>query len=239
MESNAQRFIKAYNRIDNAMRTQYNLKRGMSFVDCIRRVVMLNSVVRKFEDELIDYGRLRNAIIHSSQNDMIIAEPHLDVVEKFEYIAAMVATPPRVLESICRKDVLCVEFNTSVKKTIELIFRSGYSNLPVYKDGMLVGVANGQKIVNEIGKRSLSGENIDEFLENTTIESVCQIGEKETFYSIQNSDLTLSEALNLFYSNRKLLVILLTQNGTFLEPPLGVLTVGDIVDINKVLENYK
>ena len=40
--------------------------------------------LRKYEDELIDFSRLRNAIVHQSAPDKVIAEPHLDVVEKIE-----------------------------------------------------------------------------------------------------------------------------------------------------------
>ena len=73
IEGNASRFIDAYNKIDHSLRAQYNLKRGQSFADVVRRCAELNSIVRKFEDLLIDYARLRNAIVHSSYDDMIIS----------------------------------------------------------------------------------------------------------------------------------------------------------------------
>ena len=69
MENYAERFLKAYNQLDYTIKNLYNFKRGMPFSDCIRRAVPLNSVIRKFEDELVDYSRLRNAIVHSTQND--------------------------------------------------------------------------------------------------------------------------------------------------------------------------
>ena len=62
--SNANRFIAAYNSIDSSLRSIYNLKRSLNFSEVIRKTVLLNSVVRKYEDDLIDYGRLRNAIVH-------------------------------------------------------------------------------------------------------------------------------------------------------------------------------
>ena len=80
--SNAERFLNAYNKIDHSLRIQYNFKRSMAFSDIIRRSVLINSVVRKYEDDLIDYGRLRNAIVHSGHDTDIIAEPHTNVVEK-------------------------------------------------------------------------------------------------------------------------------------------------------------
>ena len=238
MENYADRFIKAYNQLDYTIKNLYNFKRGMPFSDCIRRAVPLNSVIRKFEDELIDYSRLRNAIIHSSRdNEEIIAIPKKEVVEKIEYITNLICTPPKVYDTVCRKDVLCVENIVSVKETISLINKSGYSNLPVYKDGEILGVANGQKILNRLGKIINDNQDINEFISKTPIGDLIS-SENESFYTIQPKSLTIGEALNLFYQNRKLLVILITPNGNFLEMPIGILTVGDILDINKILENY-
>jgi len=238
MENYAERFLKAYNQLDYTIKNLYNFKRGMPFSDCIRRAVPLNSVVRKFEDDLVDYSRLRNAIVHSSRdNEEIIAIPKQEVVEKLEHITKLISTPPRVYDTVCRKDVLCVENTVSVKETIGLISKSGYSNLPVYKDGEILGVANGQKILNKLGKIINDNQNIDNFISDTPIEDLIS-SEKENFFTIQPKSLTISEALNLFYENRKLLVILITPNGNFLEMPIGIVTVSDILDINKILENY-
>ncbi len=238
MDNYAQRFIKAYNKLDYTIKNLYNFKRGMPFSDCIRRAVPLNSVIRRFEDELVDYSRLRNAIIHSNKNedDEIIAIPKKEVVEQLEHITELICTPPRVYDTVCQKDVLCVENTVSVRETIGLMAKSGYSNLPVYKDGEILGVANGQKIINKLGEEVNKNGDICKFIDNTIIEDV--ISEDNNFYTIQPKTLTISDALNLFYENRKLLVILITPNGNYLEMPIGIVTVGDILDINKILENY-
>ena len=237
MEKLAERFIKAYNQLDYTIKNLYNFKRGMPFADCIRRAVPLNSVIRKFEDELIDYSRLRNAIVHSNRDsDEIIATPKQEVVEKLEHITKLITTPPRVYDTVCRKDVLCVSASTSVKETIGLISKSGYSNLPIIKDDQILGVANGQKILNAIGNKINERVNICEFLENTKIEEIASMDQQ--FFTIQSKDLTISEALDLFSENRKLLVIIVTKNGNYLDMPIGIVTVGDILDINKILENY-
>ena len=81
MEKNelAKRFISAYNRLDQGLRDIYSIKRTLNFADMIRKVATVNTVVKKFEEDLIDYGRLRNAIVHRS-SDEIIAEPNVDVL---------------------------------------------------------------------------------------------------------------------------------------------------------------
>ena len=99
-ESNAKRFIDAYNNIDYALKTRYGLNRAMGFSDLIRKAVVINYIVRRYEDDLIDYGRLRNAIVHSNSEDFIIAEPHTSVVENIEHIEKLLTTPPLALESV-------------------------------------------------------------------------------------------------------------------------------------------
>ncbi len=237
MDNLAERFIKAYNQLDYTIKILYNFKRGMPFSDCIRRAVPLNSIIRKFEDELVDYSRLRNAIVHSTRDDEeIIATPKQEVVEKLEHITKLICTPPKVYDTVCQKDVLCVEASVSVKETIGLISKSGYSNLPVYKDGEVLGVANGQKIINKIGEVINTNEDVCSFMENTKIEEI--ITYDRNFFCFASKDITINEALDLFTQNRKLLVILITPHGNYLEMPVGIVSVSDILDINKILENY-
>ena len=238
MEDNARRFLKAYNNLDYALRTQYNIKRSMAISDVIRRSVVLNSVIRKYEDLLVDYGRLRNAIIHSGNETEIIAEPHLNVVEKLEKIAELVCTPPRVLDTICKKDVLSINGTDTVEKTMLTISRSGYSNLPVYDNNELIGVANGQKLLDNLGKVVGNGISVDEYIKNTMIKEVISLNIGDVYYTIANADLTLEQALDIFYRNRKMLVILITKNGSRSEKPLGIVSVADVMDINNILENY-
>ena len=71
----------------------------------------VNHVVRKYEDDLITFGRLRNAIIHGSNDEILIAEPHEDVVKKIELIERLITTPPKVLDVLPIKDVFTVSFD--------------------------------------------------------------------------------------------------------------------------------
>ena len=236
--TNAERFLSAYNNIDHSLRNQYNFKRAMAFTDMIRRCVIINSVVRKYEDDLIDFSRLRNAIVHSGNENDIIAEPHSNVVEKLEHIAKLICTPPRVIDSICKKDVLIVQARDTVKSVVETISKSGYSNVPVYDNEKLIGIANGQRLLDAIGKAMLNGRKIDDFCKSMTIGEIVSNQISDTYYALADENITLEQALNTFYRNRKVLVILITKNGSDFEKPLGIVSVADIMDINSILENY-
>jgi len=234
---NATRFLNAYNVLDHSLRVQYNFKRSLPFADVVRRAVLLNSVVRKYEDDLVDFSRLRNAIVHTSTGE-IMAEPNEKVVDKIEHIAYMISTPPRVLDTVCRKDVLCFGGDETLEKTIATIYKSGYSNIPVYSNGELIGVANGQKIINHLGEIISKGKDITEYIRTCNIKDIVKKDVSENYYHIAPSSITLEEALDLFYKNRKLLVILITKTGLLTEKPLGIVSTTDIMDINNILENY-
>ena len=237
-KSLATRFINAYNIIDQELRVQHNFRRSMSFSDMIRKAVVVNFIVRKYEDKLIDYGRLRNAIIHKSNDEYIIAEPHEDVVIEMEKIAQLISAPPRVWDTVCTKDVVTVNYNVNLSQIVEIIYSSSFSNLPVYKNGGLIGVANGQKILNLIGRAIKEKQDINLFLNSTTIESVIEEFNKSKYFEVVPMNITIEKALDLFYKNRKLLIINLTKNGSMQEVPLGILTPSDVMQMNAVLENY-
>lgn len=232
----AQRFINCFNKVDYALKAKYNFNRSMGFSDLIRRTVALNYVVRKYEDELIDYGRLRNAIVHSSNENIIIAEPHEDVVEKFEKIEKLINSPANALDTVCHRDILSVSSEKTMEEVIRLIATSHYSNLPVYKENTLIGIANGQKIINAFGTYLESGGKAKVFLENVKIEDMLSKIENSNYYLVKPASLTVEDALLEFNKNHKLLAILITKTGDVSEIPLGIITTGDIMTMNSVLD---
>ncbi len=236
--SNATRFINAYNQVDQTLRAVYNFKRSMSFNDMIRRCVPLNSIVRKYEDKLIDYARLRNAIIHNSTDERIIAEPHTDVVQTFEHIALLLSAPPTVIQQIASKNVLVLDSDISIKKALETVSRTGFKCIPVCHNETIAGVLTPNRIVDVLGAKVAEGVELDAFISKTPVQKIINENDAEVLFAIRPSNLTVEEALNAFYTNRKLQAIIITRTGINLERPLGILTIADIIDLNKVVEDY-
>ncbi len=237
-KSNARRFIEAYNKIDYALRVQHNFKRSLSFSDMIRKAVIQNHIVRKYEDDLIDFGRLRNAIIHKSNDKFLIAEPHTDVTEKIEKIAKLVSTPPKVIETNCVHDVFTVSYDVTVQNVIEIMAQTTYSNIPVFKDGVLIGVANGQKIIDAFGEFMLAGGDAIDFLQHKSIEEIVALPSVTKYFEVASIDVTVEDVMNMFFTNRKLLCIILTKYGKMGETPVGIITSSDFMELNKIIENY-
>ena len=153
--TNAERFIAAYNRLDKTIRDIYNFKPALTFSDVIRKATEVNYVIKKFEDDLIDYGRLRNSIVHRS-SDQTIAEPHDEVVEKMEQIVRLVTTPPQAMHSIVNRSVFIADGEVSFKSILIEMQKNGYSNVPIYLGETLVGVLNRKMIASFTPKAKMS-----------------------------------------------------------------------------------
>ncbi len=236
--SNAKRFLDAFNNIDYFLKTRYNFNRAMGFSELIRKCVVLNYTIRKYEDDLVDYGRLRNAIIHNNNEDIVIAEPHDSVVEKIEHIEKILTTPPKAIDTVARRDVLTISADKSMREVIKTIANSNYSNLPVYKDDILVGVANGQKILDSFGKFLISGGKAEVFLSSVKIEDMLSKIENSNYYFVAPVNFTIEECLKEFNKNHKLLAILFTKDGERNQLPLGIMTGADVIKANKILEDF-
>ena len=235
---NARRFISAYNQIDQALRNQGNFGKSMSYTETIRKASKTNAFVKKYEEVLIDYGRLRNAIVHSFNENTVIAEPHKDVVDDYEKLATIICTPPLAIDTVCNRDINTIPHDTLLADVMEKIYKSDNSNWPVYKDGMLIGVANSRKLMKELGKKIYEKRDLNEYVNNTIIADAINNFVEDKYYNIANKNVTLDKILNLFTENRKLALIIITETGSLLEQPLGVVAIADIMDVNKILDNY-
>ena len=236
--SNAMRFINAYNIIDQSLRNIYNYKRNLSFADVVRRTVPLNGVVRRYEDKLIDYARLRNSIVHNSTEDRVIAEPHIDVVVEMERIAALISRPPRVVDCIKKKDVKTLDSKRCVGDGIVALSTTGFKSIPIYDNNILVGIIDSTQVVNVLGDALRDGVNIDKYCEQTPIIDMLDLDNKDKLYVICSEALTVQQALDAFFHNRKLLAIIITKHGTFAERPINILTNADLLDLNKIIDDY-
>lgn len=237
-KTNATRFINAYNNIDYSLRTIYDFKRSMSFSDVVRRSVVLNAVVRKYEEDLIDFGRLRNAIIHQGNSKYVIAEPHDEIVEKIEKLAELISEPPMALDRVGNKEVITINHDMLLSAAMELIYRTGYSNLPTYEGEKLIGILNGRKLINVLGQKISEGANLQEFITTATVKDVIHDMGDDYYFMLANEHLTIDEAMNFFENNRKLLIILITKDGKDTGKPLKIISSADIIDMKKILDVY-
>ena len=234
--SNSKRFIDAYNQIDNVLRNLYGYKDTMTFSDIVRRSAALNYVVRKYEEDLIDFARLRNAIIHKSNGDNIIAEPHADVADKMQHIARLLTTPPAAYTFVKSRKVMTFPYDARLRDVVSAISSRGYSNIPIIKDGVIIGVLSNKQIVEELGRRFMNKQSADDFFNNTYAGDI--LLKESPHYVILKKNATIESVLNLFQQDRRLRAVLFTEDGSNIRPPVGIVTMGDLLDLNEKLDDY-
>jgi len=235
--SKAKRFIEAYNRLDQGMRDIYNMKRTLSFSDVIRQASSISPIIKKYKDELINYSRLRNAIVHNNSDEQVIAEPNEEIVEKLESIARLVTTPPRVVDSIAARSVFSVTVDTKLSYVLGELYKTGFSVVPVYDKKTLVGVVNRKMILDAIGKCILDGNDVDEFL-NLNIIDCIKVYEITSHYEVVPASITIDNMLYLFQQNRKLGVVIITKDGNYDDEPIGVVVASDTIEMQSILDKY-
>ena len=238
-KTNAAVFINSYNKIDAQLRQLYNFKAAQSFSDMVRRSADMNAVVRKYESDLIDFARLRNAIVHQSTDGKIIAVPCDEVVEEMQLIERLLCTPPRIGESIRPKKIVSVDDAISVKQAVMLIARTNFSNLPVYRGKRMVGMINNRRIIKALGSVLERGGDLDEFAAKTPVGEIVRESDLFAYYKYLGKQDTLQDVLAAFEENKKLLAVLVSEHGAAGERIENIITPVDLVQVNKILEDYQ
>jgi hypothetical protein len=74
------RFLNASAPIEKHLRTIVDGERYVTFAALVDKASAGSAVVRRYRDDLREYGDLRNAIVHERSDGYPIAEPHANVV---------------------------------------------------------------------------------------------------------------------------------------------------------------
>ena len=236
---NATEFIASYNKIDAQLRELYGFKPSQPFTDVVRRSAEKNAIVRRYENELADYARLRNAIVHQSTDGRIIAVPCDDVVESIQLIERLLCSPPTVGETLQDKRIVSIEAEISLKQAVMLMARTGYSNIPVYRGKRMIGIANNRRILRELGGVLARGLSADAWLGGTAVSDILSESDLFVYYKYIGKKDSLQEIVDAFEENRKLLAVCVSENGRAGERVVNFITAADLPHINKLLEDYK
>lgn len=233
--NNAIEFISAYNEIDARLRALYKGKGNLQFSDLVRRCAEYNATVKRYEDELASYARLRNAIVHNSTKEKIIAEPCDDATREIRHIADLLSRPPQ-LKDLKRKELSFLSSDATLKEAFCAIAKSGFSNLPVYDGGRMLGVINNRRLVRELGKALMRGESADSFLSATCAE-ILRDEDMYVYYKLLSAESSVQEAIDAFGENKKLLAVIVTEHGAHGSEITNILTAADLPRLLKLLED--
>lgn len=234
MGSNASKYIEAYNIIDRTLRSQYGFKDNVSFSELLRQTSSKNQLIKKYEDELYDFGRLRNAIVHKS-TDKIIAEPNEETVSLICHIAHLLTSPPSVLDVLKIKPVVAFDDDQNMFDLIDAIFKHNYSNIPIYKGKQIIGVVNSKQILNMFVRLLQSSDCVSAAaLKKIKLGDIVNINSRE--YIFLSTGASIIDVLTAYAQNPRLKAILLTRYGDNTAPVVAVITSSDWLAFNNILD---
>lgn len=234
--SNADRFVRAYNTIDNHLRRVMRQERHRSFPAIVDIASKKMSEVRRYRVDLKEYGQLRNAIVHDNSDDEHpIAEPHDDVTVQIERLAELIVRPPRVFPTF-KKDVKRLAPGDSIGRAVTHMYRNDFSQIPIYDGDRFQGLLSAVTVARWLGSDERNGRpNLDD----TPIERVLTFAEEKETHAFLARDATVVEAVFRFEEsarkNRRLVAILITEHGKEHQAALGIMTSGDLPHAHRLI----
>lgn len=235
---NAARFLSSYNRIESQLKILYNAKPTQNFTDLVKRCTDLNLTVRRYENELIDYGKLRNAIVHRGAGiEKVIANPCDDVVSNIEFIEMQVCCPPKITDAFKIKKIASVFADKPLLTAVDEFAEKWQKTVIVYDHGRMIGIINCYVLYKTIAELAASGEDVTKFLTEKTCRDLVDPDQLKK-YCLMNAETTVLDVFTAFEKKKGLIAVIITKNGVLGEKALSIVTPADFPRINKYLENY-
>lgn len=241
MTSNADRFTSIYNELDRFMRRNLgsDVGREVSFSNLVRQLLDRKRITLTQRDDLLEFARLRNAIVHNPDRDATpIAEPHDRIVGKFAAIVNQVINPAVALDEIAvkAKDIFITTPNSNALDVMKKMSKFTYTHVPVMEADKLIGVFSEETVFAFIVKNQDvivdSSMLIKEFADFIPIEN--HQSEYYEFVSKKTLVADIEEAFQIGLKGKKRIsVIFVTENGKLTETLLGLITAWDLVGYEK------
>jgi predicted transcriptional regulator len=230
-------FESLYNELDKHLRGLLD-RRGTrtydnpGFSEVVREVSRFNSDVNAYRDELIQYGRLRNAIVHergTRGKGRIVAEPLPEVLDEFRAFVQAIKRPPTVW-TIATKDLKRFSVSEAFATALRHMRENEYSQIVVQDDGAPVRVLTAIGISHWLEGQADEGMAI---LEKITLGDVLPHEPDRTFEVISR-DASINELRDKFRQfptsdSERLLAVIVTHSGKAEQQALGIITPWDMV----------
>ncbi|SEM94584.1 CBS domain-containing protein [Mesobacillus persicus] len=224
-------FEVAFNRIHRCLKDMVKDAHNDSFVELLNTGFKNHSIIRKYKNELYQFAKLRNAIVHEKvDTDYYIAEPHRQVVNRIESIAANFEKPPLAM-SISSTPVFYYYEDAFLKDVLKAINKFDFTRFPIYnKNYEYQGLLTASDIIRWMAKQ-LNSNVIS--LENVQVNQLLRTNKKYYVDFIKEST-NLFEVEELFdqyhAEDKKLQAVILSENGGPNSKPKAILTPWDLLD---------
>ena len=227
MTSNGDRFESAYNKIDALLRKKVGGTKPLSFSFLVNEAASKDATVRMYRDDLLEYGELRNAIVHDrGRAPVLLADPREDVVQKIENIWNRLSHP-RILRSLAGAVQLRIfPANAVLAEPLSYMRANDFSQVIALSDEK---------------HRVLSTEGIAHWLEAKSNEDIISLAEARLGDALNfeptdscvylKADDTVDRAREVFANDigKRVFSALVTEHGSAKEKPINIVTPWDFV----------
>lgn len=226
MGERAEIFLTTYNRIEKELKKQLGNPTNMGFSEAVRRLAKKkNSIIKNFENDLLQLAQLRNAIVHDQiADDFVIAEPNQWAINQIQKIEAAILRPEKVLPRFGKK-VTGFEKTLPMRDILETVAEKRFSQFPLYDHGKFLGLITLRTIGLFFAEASLAGD-LD--LSRRTAEDFLLEKAKRTNFEFVAKDATVSEVEEKFHMEATLEAVLITKDGNPDGNLLGIVRPRDI-----------
>lgn len=231
--SNSDRFLTAFNRIDRTLRDMVEAKEFTAFYRLMDLAAKKNSLVRKYEEDLRSYADLRNAIVHNqTSTDYVIAEPHVEVVEKIEQIDEALSKPKQV-GALFLKQVLTFQMTDSLNDILNVIRQQKFTQFPVYDGNKFQGLVTTVGITNWVAT-SMEGAHFSKHI--PLLKDLLPYEKNEQSYQFISSSMPIYEAVDIFKRvvgrGSRMEALLITEQGQKDQKLIGIVTPIDLMKVD-------
>lgn len=234
MNEIVEQFEVTFNQIHQHLKELNGFPKNDNFVELLQRSKLKHSVIRVHFDQLKQYAKLRNAIVHERiSGDYFIATPHEDVVKELKRIKRTLDQPPKALEFATRP-VLFFKEDTALTHILEAFDQHGISQFPIYSQSRTFsGLLTNDGVVRWFSKNNTDGRvTMERVLSKDVLEH-----EKNTSFEFISADATVFELEEHFEKSldedRKLKAVIITESGNSDELPMGIVTTWDLIKVDR------
>jgi predicted transcriptional regulator len=227
----SERFEVAYNKIDEVLKRQVRHP-DKRFTVLLREGAKQHRLIKAYVEELEQYGRLRNAIVHEKRElGQYIAEPHHGVVSRIEKIAEIFTRPNYAL-TIATRNVVYFQYEDNITTVIHGIKQHNYSQYPIYRNKEFKGLLTTGDIVKWMARYSVN-HMVD--LVNIKVRDILTNVIQHPI-EFANKSIDVFEVEEIYEEAHKnktdLEAVIITENGKKDEKPLGLITAWDLIEID-------
>ncbi|TFG81915.1 MAG: CBS domain-containing protein [Erysipelotrichales bacterium] len=227
--NHSERFLAAFSLLEGEMTRRIRSDRYISYNEMIHRMSKLDHNYARYVRLLEEFGDLRNAIVHERIDGEVVAEPHLKLVLEIEQVALLLTQPPKAKDFFLREVKLCY-IDELLGDVMIRMMKDHFSKLPTYdRQHKFIGLLTTDAITYYLASHI---SDVQQCIPKVTVGEVFASDDKSREVCFMTLETSLMDIVAEFEKTltlgKKLNAVMLTQNGSRDQKPLGIVTLSDL-----------